>query len=135
MNYVGQDAVIQVGSGTVGELKNSSINITGDEVDTTVFGSSGRGKTRKVTLREASVDLSGYLDPDDTAQAALLSALMAASNLGEIAALTFYPFGVSAGTNWTGAWVISSANVQIAQDGMVEVSYSLKSNGPVTYTA
>ena len=133
-NHVAQDMVVQVGSDAVAEMKNVSLSITGDEVDTTTFGATGRAKTRKITLREASAEMSGYLDPDDTAQAALLTALMAASGIGEIAAMSIYPFGVAAATCWTGAWVISNANFSIAQDGMVEASYSLKSNGEISYT-
>lgn len=134
-SYSGQDAIINVGSDAVGELKNASINITGDEVDTTVFGATGKSKTRKIVLREASCEMSGFLDPDDPGQAALMTALMAAANVGEIAAMTIYPFGVAAGTNYTGAWVILSSNVSIAQDGMVEASFSLKSNGEIDFTA
>lgn len=133
-NYVGVDAAIEVGVNAIGELKNANITITGDEVDTTTFGAAGRAKTRRITLREASLELSGFLDPDNTGQATLLSALHAASNIGEIAALSVYPFGKAAGTAWSGAWVISNANIPIAFDGVVEVSMSLKSNGAITYT-
>lgn len=133
-SYSGQDVVIQAGASAIGELKNSNFTITADDLDTTTFGATGRNKTRTVSLREATLDFSGFLDPDDVGQAALMTALFAASAIGEIAALTLHPFGIAESTNLTGAWIVTSGNINASYDGMVEVNFSLKSDGAITYT-
>lgn len=132
---VGQDVSIKIGANAIGEMKNTTYNINSDELDTTTFGAVNKAKTRKVSLRECSLDFSGFFDPKDAGQAAVMAALMATSSIGEIPALTFYPLGVAAATNFTGAWIVVTGGITGSHDGMVEVSFSLKSNGDITYTA
>ncbi len=133
--YSARDTKVKIASTEIGELKQASVDINGDEVEVTPFGS--KSKKRKSTLRDATMSMSGYLDPDDAGQAAVLAALMGAEATGELNDLSLMPLGDASGvtTEISGDWIVKRAGISGEVNGAVEVNFEFASNGDITYVA
>ena len=133
--YSARDTKVKIGSTEIGELKQASVDINGDEVEVTPFGS--KSKKRKSTLRDATMSVSGYLDPDDAGQAAVLAALMGAGATGELNDLSLMPLGDASGvtTEISGDWIVKRIGISGEVSGAVEVNCEFASNGDITYVA
>ena len=133
--YSARDTKVKIGSTEIGELKQASVDVNGDEVEVTPFGS--KSKKRKSTLRDATMSMSGYLDPDDAGQAAVLAALMGAEATGELNDLSLLPLGDASGvtTEISGNWIVKRAGIGGEVNSAVEINFEFASNGDITYVA
>ena len=110
-------------------INSADLNLDGKNVDTTVFGCTGSGATWGATMqtvKSAKVTLKGFLDKTDTGQAHIWTQWVTPTT-GLYIKITFD----SAGTNYfNGPMSIDTIAIgDKASGGMVEVTYTLSSNG------
>lgn len=139
--YNGRNARVTVGSTPVlvTELNEWTLDMTADEIDTTVFGNGW--KKSDVGMKGFSGSLKGYLDPlDTTGQAVLETAFLAGTLVSD---LRFYvKYTTTSGddniyytpdttTDANAGMRITSFNVGQAHNGVATLSMSFSGSGPV----
>ena len=124
--HTGTDGIIKVGSNTVAEVRNFSLDLSADTIEDTAMGDPAR--TFKAGLTTASASFDAFWDESDTnGQQAL--------DPGSSVTLVLYPEGVASGdTYFTGTALVTSKTVNVTFDGMVEASFAATYTGAVTET-
>ncbi len=123
-NHTGTDGVVKVGSDTVAEVREFSLDETADTIEDTTMGDSAR--TKKAGLLSSSGSMSCYWDESDTAQVAMTP--------GSVVTLNLYPEGAGAGDTYaSGSAIIVSKGTSANFDGMVEASFSFEINGAISW--
>ena len=126
-NHKGSEGVVKVGSNTISEVRDWSIEETADVIEDTSMGDSAR--TKKVGLTSASGSLTAYWDETDTNG-------QEAMTIGASVTLNLYPEGsANASTYATCTALITEVGVSASFDGMVERTFSFEVNGAVTWGA
>jgi len=126
-NHKGSEGVVKVGSNTISEVRDWSIEETADVIEDTSMGDSAR--TKKVGLTSASGSLTAYWDETDTNG-------QEAMTIGASVTLNLYPEGsANASTYATCTAILTSVGVSASFDGMVERTFSFDVNGAVTWGA
>jgi len=126
-NHKGSEGVVKVGSNTISEVRDWSIEETADVIEDTSMGDSAR--TKKVGLTSASGSLTAYWDETDTNG-------QEAMTIGSSVTLNLYPEGsANASTYATCTAILTSVGVSASFDGMVERTFSFDVNGAVTWGA
>jgi predicted secreted protein len=121
----GNAGALKLTTNTVAELKDWSLEVSQDYVDTTAFGDTFREQTP--TFASWSASASGSWDITDTnGQAALQTAWLAGS--------TVTPRFYVDSTHYYSGLAYVSANISAAVDNVVTISYSFTSAGALTYT-
>jgi len=127
-NHKGSEGVVKIGSNTISEIRDWSIEETADVIEDTSMGDSAR--TKKAGLTSASGSLTAYWDETDTNGQEAMT--IGASGL----TLNLYPEGsANASTYATCTAIITSVGVSASFDGMVERTFSFDVNGAVTWGA
>jgi predicted secreted protein len=122
--HKGSEGVIKVGANTVAEVKNYSVEETGDTVETTSLGDSARTFTSTLTSWSASVD-AFWDETDTTGQGAL--------TIGAEVTLNVYPEGADTGdTYYAGSAIVTGVSISGSFDGTVDASISLQGTGALT---
>lgn len=127
--YAGKDGVVKLGGTAIGEVKNWSVDISVETLESTVMGSDYREKSPSYISWSGSVDV--YYDDADTVQDAVWSSVTSGSEL----ALLLYPRGESAGETLGGQVVVTGMTQSAAFDGMVERTISFEGSGAHTFAA
>ena len=124
--HTGTDGIIKVGSNTVAEVRNFSLDLSADTIEDTAMGDPAR--TFKAGLTTASASFDAFWDESDTnGQQAL--------DPGSSVTLVLYHEGVVSGdTYFTGTALVTSKTVNVTFDGMVEASFAATYTGAVTET-
>lgn len=124
--HTGTDGIVKVGSNTVAEVRNFSLDLSADTIEDTAMGDPAR--TFKAGLTTASASFDAFWDESDTnGQQAL--------DPGSSVTLVLYPEGVVSGdTYFTGTALVTSKTVNVTFDGMVEASFAATYTGAVTET-
>jgi len=123
-NHKGSEGLVKVGSATVAEVKDWSLDQTADTVEDTVMGDAAR--SRKSTLVSASGSVNAFWDETD-------SNGQVAMAIGTEVALKLYPEGAASGdTFYSVGAIITSISLNATFDGMVEASFNFESNGAVS---
>jgi len=126
-NHKGSEGVVKVGSNTISEVRDWSIEETADVIEDTSMGDSAR--TKKVGLTSASGSLTAYWDETDTNGQESMT-------IGASVTLNLYPEGsANASTYATCTAILTSVGVSASFDGMVERTFSFDVNGAVTWGA
>lgn len=122
--HSGKLGAVYVGSNAVAEIRDWSLEITGETTEDTVMGDSWR--SHKPTLNSWTSSFSAFWDETDTNGQQTLTA-------GAEITLNLYPEGNStSNTYWTGAAIVTSVTKNASYDGMVEASFSVTGNGALT---
>ena len=122
--HKGSEGLIKVGANTVAEVKNYSVEETGDTVETTSLGDSARTFTSTLTSWTASVD-AFWDETDSTGQGAL--------TIGAEVTLNVYPEGADTGdTYYAGSAIVTGVSISGSYDGPVDASISLQGTGALT---
>lgn len=122
--HKGSEGLIKVGANTVAEVKNYSVEETGDTVETTSLGDSARTFTSTLTSWTASVD-AFWDETDSTGQGAL--------TIGAEVTLNVYPEGADTGdTYYAGSAIVTGVSISGSFDGTVDASISLQGTGALT---
>jgi hypothetical protein len=119
----GKDGTVKVGSDTLGEIKDFSLNISVDTAEDSAMGDSW--KTHLVGMKEWDGDVTCHWDLDDTAQMAL--------DIGASVTLALYPEGATSGDKfYTGTASVVKIGVKTPMGDVVEQSFSFRGNGALT---
>ncbi len=122
--YTGKNGAVYVGANAVAEIKDWSLETTSETVTDTVMGDSW--VTHKPTLKSWTSSFNAIWDDADTnGQLTLVEGAEVTINL--------YPTGNNSGdVEWTGAVIVTSVSKTASFDGLVEASFSVTGNGPLT---
>lgn len=122
----GTVTAVKLSTTTIDLIQSSSLNWTFGNVDTTSLGDTT--KESIATIKDWTLSISGLFDPDDTAQASLLSEFT--SGDGAIADIRFYLDT----SYFYGACTCESFSISTSTDGAVTLSASFKANGALTWS-
>lgn len=123
-NHKGSEGTVAIGANTVAEIRNWSLNESGDTIEDTELGDSAKTFQAGSTEWEGSIDCF-WDETDTTGQGAM--------TIGSTVTLNLYPEGETSGdTYYTGSAIVTGVSRQAANDGMVEASYSVKGAGALT---
>jgi len=127
MALAGRNASFSLGSNEVASLTSITNDITGDTLDTTVFGVDF--KTFIAGLRGGTITISGFYDSTDTAgQVAMRTAILA----GTLLTTTQKPvFSVDGTNGFTADGIISSMSTGAEVAGLVSFSATIQLSGTI----
>ena len=130
----GQDGVIKIGTVSVAELRNFSVETSTETIENTVMTDTARGYLAGLQSWSGSADI--FYDP---ATVTAISALTGGRNQGgagdDNVAFLGYPQGITAGLpQFSGDIIITSFSISSSMDGMVEASISFTGTGPYSLT-
>ena len=124
----GYEGSVKAGSNTIGEVKNYSLEITADIVDTTTLGNNG-WRENTPTLKGWSGSCQAYFDVTDSGQGDLRNKL----RVGETVDLVFYIGANQAGNiKYSGSAVVKSVSITNDVSGLAEASFSFEGNGELS---
>jgi len=118
--YKGYSGNIKVGTSTIGEMSEWTLDVSADIVDTSAFGDEWKKKTS--TQKDWTGSCTGRLDPGDAGQTALA--------IGSEVTLNFY---VDATHYFSGAAVVESISRSAAVADLVTVTFNFTGNGELSY--
>lgn len=123
----GKDGAVYIGANAVAEIRDFSLETTSEVVADTVMGDDW--VTNKPTLKSWTASVNAYWDDTNTTgQGALVE--------GAEITLNMYPEGNTSGdTYYYGAAIVTSVSRSQSFDGMIEASFSVTGNGPLTQGA
>ena len=136
--HTGHSGVVTVGTSTMAEVKDFSIEITANTVDaTTMVGASNadEGWTRtKVTNRSWTASINCFFD-----DAATNGQVEATNNINQSVTAMLANAGVAVvleggGDTYTGTALVTSVSKSVAGDGLIEVSFTATGIGKLTVT-
>jgi len=124
--HTGSAGIVKIGSNTVAEVRNWTLDQSQDTVEDTALGDTV--KTYKTTLSSSSGTVDCFWDESDTSG-------QVACTIGASVTLNLYPEGATTGdTYYTGTALITSVGVSQSHDGIVERSIGFQVTGAVTIT-
>lgn len=125
--YVGYGGSVKVGTSTVAEISEWSLDIDADTQETATFGS--QWKTYVITTKSWSGSIKGRWDMTDTAgQKALQDALLG----GTTVTLNLY---IDNAKRYTGTAIITKISPSVTADGVAEVTFNFQGSGALTYSS
>jgi len=136
--HTGHSGVVTVGTSTMAEVKDFSIEITANTVDaTTMVGASNadEGWTRtKVTNRSWTASINCFFD-----DAATNGQIEMTNNINQSVTSMLANAGVAVvleggGDTYTGTALVTSVSKSVAGDGLIEVSFTATGIGKLTVT-
>lgn len=130
---VGNAGVISVDGVNVAEVRNYSIEITTDTIETTTMALANSGRTYVKGLSTFSGTADVYWDDshfDATSGVDLDGLVNGAVGAGSVA-LIVYPEGT--GANWNGNIIITGYSITASMDGLIEASISFQGDGQLAY--
>jgi predicted secreted protein len=135
----GNNGVVQIDNAsgslqTVAAVRNFSIDITSDTIETTTMTNDSRTYVKGLSSYSGSADI--YFDPD----------MMPTSTTGNVwmnpttqtvgtNPYTFTGFLNGSNNKFSGEVIVTGFSVTSSMDGMVEASISFQGSGPITYAA
>lgn len=134
----GNNGQITIGGTTVLNVRNFSLDITSDTIETTTMGIDARTYLKGLSTWSGSADV--YVDTAHlTGGASAIAGLIATGGaVGTGPAACVFALDSSGATllkKLSGDAIITGFTVNSSMDGMVEGSISFQGSGPVTYSA
>lgn len=129
---VGNAGVISVDGTNVAEVRNYSIEMTTDTIETSTMGAANSGRTYVKGLSTFSGSADVYFDATHFTTAdldGLVNGDVGASSV----ALIVYPEGT--GANWSGNIIVTGYSLTASFDGLIEASVSFQGDGQLSYAA
>lgn len=123
-NHTGVDGVVKVGTNTVAEVRDWSINETADTIEDTTMNDTS--KTFQAGLKSWNGSLNAFWDETDTnGQEAL--------TVGSSATLNLYPEGATTGDiYYSGTAIVTSVGLSVPTGGMVAKAIGFQGSGALT---
>lgn len=129
---VGNAGVISVGSVNIAEVRNYSIEMTTDTIETTTMSGANSGRTYTKGLSSFSGSCDVYFEITHFTTADLDG--LVNGDVGDASvALKVYPEGT--GAYWGGNIHITGYSISSSMDGLIEASVSFQGDGQLAYTA
>lgn len=132
----GNDGAVTVGSTNLAAVRNFSVEITADTIETTVMGQETRSYVRGLSSFSGSADI--YFDSSEFDGAeATFNPTNASNAVGDspIAVKLYVKQDASNDQVFTGNIVVTGYTVNSSMDGMVEASISFQGSGGATFSA
>jgi len=124
--HAGSEGTVKSGSNAVAEIRNYTIEESGDTIEDTALGDTNRTYLAGLKTFTASVDC-WWDETDTTGQGTF--------DVGSTVTLNIYPEGDTAGdTYYTGSCIITGKTITGSFDGMVEASFSMQGTGALSET-
>ena len=135
---VGNAGALKLNGNTVAELRNYSIELTADTIETTNMGDTTRQYVKGLSSYSGSADV--YFDPTHFAATGSsgndLDGQIFGALGGSGVAIALYPEGdVGVGTDkiMSGTVIITGYSINGSFDGLIEASISFQGTGALTY--
>ena len=123
--HKGSEGVVKIGSNTIAEVRDWSLEETAETIDSTELSESA--KTFEVGTTSWSGSLNCFWDETDTTG-------QGACTVGASVTLNLYPEGATTGDTYaTGTALINSLSKSGGIDGLVEASFSFQGTGALTW--
>ena len=135
----GNNGVVKIdnASGTptaVAAVRNFSVEITADTIETTAMGQETRSYVKGLSSFSGSADI--YFDPANlTGGASVIAALIPTGGAVGDAPLTVELYTNNTAGKFAGEVIVTGYTVNSSMDGMVEASISFQGSGGATFTA
>jgi predicted secreted protein len=135
----GNNGVVKIdnASGTptaVASVRNFSVEITSDTIETSSMGSDSRTYLKGMSSFSGSADI--YFDSVNvTGGASVIAALIPTGLAVGAAPITIELFLDTTSNKFSGECIVTGFTVNSAFDGMVEASISFQGSGAATFTA
>lgn len=119
---------------TIAAVRNFSIDITADTIETSTMGTDARTYVKGLSSFSGSADI--YFDPVNyTGGANVVAALNPTVGSVGDAALTAELYLDGSNNKFAGEIIVTGFSVSSSMDGMVEASISFQGSGAATFTA
>ena len=123
-NHTGVDGVVKVGTNTVAEVRDWSVNETADTIEDTTMNDTS--KTFQAGLKSWNGSLNAFWDETDTTGQEALT-------VGSSATLNLYPEGATTGDiYYYGTAIVTSVGIANPTNGMVTRSIGFQGSGALT---
>jgi hypothetical protein len=129
---VGNNGTITVMAQNVAELRNYSIDVTADTIETSVMGTDARTYVKGMSSYSGSADV--FWDPTHWSTITGGNPTDTGSLVGA-AGLVLNIFPTGSGAKWSGNILITGYSVTASMDGLIEASISFQGSGAVGYAA
>jgi hypothetical protein len=121
--HKGKEGVVKVGTNVVGEVKSFELEITANEVDTSVMGTDWTGVDSTQNSWSGTMEM--FYDPADNGQGGV--------SVGDKVTLALYYEGQGTGLDYdSGTALITSVNRSQSFDGMVNQTVAFTGDGALT---
>jgi len=119
---------------TIAAVRNFSIDITADTIETSTMGVDARTYVKGMSAFSGSADI--YFDPVNYTGGANVVAVLNPT-VGSVGAdpLTVELYLSDTSNKFSGEIIVTGFSVSSSMDGMVEASISFQGSGPATFTA
>lgn len=122
--HTGVDGVVKVGTNTVAEVRDWSVNETADTIEDTTMNDTS--KTFQAGLKSWNGSLNAFWDETDTTGQEALT-------VGSSATLNLYPEGATTGDiYYYGTAIVTSVGIANPTNGMVTRSIGFQGSGALT---
>ena len=119
----GHGGVLKVGGVDVGHLQGWNLDVQANVTEGSSMGD--QWADNEATIKKWSGSAEVYFDPADAGQNAL--------DLGDVAALSFYPGGDAIGASYrSGTAVVTGIPLSGSKDGWVAMTVNFAGKGPLT---
>jgi len=123
-NHTGVDGVVKVGTNTVAEGRNWSVNEPADTLEDSTMNDTS--KTFQAGMKSWNGSLTAFWDETDTSG-------QVAMTVGSAAVLNLYPEGATTGDiYYSGTAIVTSVGVSVPTNGMIERSIGFQGSGALT---
>ena len=122
--FSGNDGTVLIGSNAVAEIRNFTVNETAAVIEDTAMGDAAR--TYKASFKDATATIECYFDDtDSTGQGAM--------DPGASVTVNLQMEGNTSGDHkLSGTALITSRDISVAADGMVEATFGMQITGGLT---
>lgn len=130
----GNDGAVTIGSTSVAAVRNFSVDMTADTIETTIMGTDVRTFVKGLSQFSGSADI--YFDPSEFDGAeSTFNATSGAVGDAAIAVKLYIKQDASNDQVFTGNIIVTGYTVNSSMDGMVEASISFQGTGAATFSA
>ena len=128
------DATVGGSVATIAAVRNFSVELTRDTIETTTMGVDVRTYLKGMSSWSGSADI--YYDPAaSTGHLAVHTVLNPTSGTVGSSTLTFEGYLADTAGKFSGEVIVTGFTVNATMDGMVEASISFQGSGACTFTA
>lgn len=132
MAHIGRKSVVRIGETNVAEINEASFSINGELLDATVFGSD-QFRKKLANFVDANISISGFYDGGDaTGQAIMRNSVLTGAEVENISVLADRDV---ADSGFTANALVGNFEISSSVSGLVTVSISLETNGPITVSS